>query len=171
MNNRITLSLAAVAALSLSGCKYEGHMGHQHADTAKIAADIKAQEVQWQKDYASKNVDAAAAVFATDGILAAPGEPLATTSAARRKAIQDLTSDPNFKLDFASDEEQVAEAGDLAYSRGHFSIQATDKATNKPVASTGNFLTVFKKQDDGSWKAVADYIVPGPAAAATPAAK
>ena len=63
-------------------------------------------------------------------------------------------------------------SGDLASSRGHFSLTMTDKATNKPVTTTGSYLTVFKRQDDGSWKAVEDFITPGPAAApAAPAAK
>ena len=42
----------------------------------------------------------------------------------------------------------------------------TDKATNKPVTSTGSYLTVFKKDDDGGWKAVEDFVTPGPAPAA-----
>jgi ketosteroid isomerase-like protein len=50
----------------------------------------------------------------------------------------------------------------------------TDKATSKPATSTGSYLTVYQKQDDGSWKAVEDFITPGPAPAAAapaPAAK
>jgi ketosteroid isomerase-like protein len=42
----------------------------------------------------------------------------------------------------------------------------TDKATNKPVTSSGTYLTVYKKQADGGFKAVEDAIIPGPAPAA-----
>jgi ketosteroid isomerase-like protein len=42
----------------------------------------------------------------------------------------------------------------------------TDKATNKPAESRGSYLTVYKKQADSSWKAVEDFITPGPAPAA-----
>jgi ketosteroid isomerase-like protein len=64
----------------------------------------------------------------------------------------------------------VASAGDLATSRGHYTITMTDKATGKPVTSTGTYLTVFKKQADGDFKAVEDMIIPGPAPAAAAAA-
>jgi ketosteroid isomerase-like protein len=160
------LTAAALAACSLAGCKEEGHV-----DTAKIAADIKAQEVQWMRDYNDRNVNAAVGHYTDDAVVAAPGEPLAAGTAERRKAIEALVGDPNFKLDFASDDQQVAKAGDMAYSRGHYTIQATDKATNKPVTGSGNYVVIFRKQDDGSWKAAADFITPGPVPAATPAAK
>jgi len=50
-----------------------------------------------------------------------------------------------------------------------WSTAGIKKATSKPVDSTGSYLTVYKKESDGSWKAVEDFITPGPAAA--PAAK
>ena len=45
----------------------------------------------------------------------------------------------------------------------------TDKATGKPATSAGSYLTVYKRQADGSWKAVEDFITPGPAPTATAA--
>jgi ketosteroid isomerase-like protein len=48
-------------------------------------------------------------------------------------------------------------------------MTTTDKATNKPVDSSGSYLTVWQKQSDGSWKAVEDFVTPGPAPAATAA--
>ena len=81
----------------------------------------------------------------------------------RRKELQGLINDPNMKLTFAADRVQVAESGDLAYSRGHFAITTTDPKTSKPVDSQGSYLTVYKKQADGSWKAAEDFITPGPA--------
>ena len=170
MTNRITLSIAAIAALALAGCDHHRWSGHHHADTAKIADEIRAKEAGWQKEYESKDVAALAGQYSDDGAIAGPGDPLATSGAERRKALQGMTSDPNFALTFGSDRILVARSGDLASSRGHYSLTMTDKATNKPVTSTGNYLTVFKKQDDGSWKAVEDFVVPGAPAAAQPPA-
>lgn len=163
MTNGIRLSLAVAAtALALAACDHDGGRGRQHADTARIADDIKAKEAQWRKDYAAKNMDALAGQYASDAALASPGDPLAVTDTDRRKALQSLTADPNFALTFSSDRVLVAKSGDLASSRGHYSITTTDKATNKPVASSGSYLTVYRK-DDGGWKAVEDFITPGPA--------
>ena len=171
MTRRFSLTLAAAAALTIAGCDSQGRADHHDADTAKIADELKAKEAQWMKDYQSKNVSALADQYSDDGAIAGPGDPLATSAAERRKALTGLTSDPNFALTFASDRILVAQSGDLASSRGHYSLTMTDKATNKPVTSEGNYLTVFKKQDDGSWKAVEDFITPGPAAAPPAAAK
>jgi ketosteroid isomerase-like protein len=166
-----SFTLAATAALALCGCDHKGWRNHHHPDPAKIAQDIKAQETQWQKDYADKNLNALAAHYAPDAALADVGSPVATSDSDRRKELGQLISDPNLNLTFAADRVQVARSGDLAYSRGHFTIRMTDKTTNKPSTSNGSYLTVWQKQPDDSWKAVEDFITPGPAAApAAPAA-
>ena len=167
MHKAIPVTLAALAALSVGACTKGAEAA---ADTAKITESIKAQEAQWEKDYAAKDINALAGHYADDAALAGPGDPVATNDSERRKLLQGFVTDPNLKLAFSSDRVEVAQSGDLASSRGHYSMTMTDKATNKPVDSTGTYLTVYKKQDDGSWKVVADYIVPGPPAAA-PAAK
>ena len=162
----MALMCVASALLLATGCNKTAGA----ADTAKIADGIKAQEAQWEKDYADKDVNALAAHYADDAAMGSPGDPLASTEADRRKGLNALVSDPNFGLTFAADKVEVAQSGDLAYSRGHYSIRLTDKATNKPASSDGTYLTVWRKQSDGSWKAVEDFIVPGPAAAPAPAA-
>jgi ketosteroid isomerase-like protein len=168
MHKAIPVTLAALAALAVDGC----NKGTQaSADAAQISDGIKAQEAQWEKDYAAKDINALAGHYADDAALAGPGDPVATSDAERRKALQGFVTDPNLKLSFASDRIEVAQSGDLASSRGHYSLTMTDKATNKPVNSTGTYLTVYKKQADGSWKAIEDFITPGPAPAAAPAAK
>ena len=170
MHKAIPVTLAAFAALSASGCTKSAQAS---GDTAQITDSIKAQEAQWQKDYAAKDINALAGHYADDAALAGPGDPVATSDSERRKLLQGFVTDPNLKLAFSSDRVEVAQSGDLASSRGHYSMTITDKATSKPVDSTGTYLTVYRKQKDGSWKAIEDFITPGPApaAAATAAAK
>lgn len=163
MHKSVPILIASLAALSATGCTQGAKAS---ADTAQITDSIKAQETQWEKDYAAKDVNALAGHYAADASLGGPGDPLATTEVDRRKVLTTLVSDPNFKLSFKTDRIVVAQAGDLASSRGHYSITMTDKATNKPATSTGSYLTVYKKQDDGSWKAIEDFVTPGPAPAA-----
>jgi ketosteroid isomerase-like protein len=76
-----------------------------------------------------------------------------------------FAADPVLKVEFASDRIQVAASGDLAYTRGHYTMTMTDPATRKPAAGSGSYLTVWKKQPDGGWKAVEDFVTPGPGAA------
>ena len=42
----------------------------------------------------------------------------------------------------------------------------TDPGTGKAASGTGSYLTVWKKQADGSWKAVEDFVTQGPATTA-----
>lgn len=164
----IPLMFATAAAFITTGCTKGAEAA---ADTSKIADSIKAQEAGWEKAYADKDINVLAGEYADDAALASPGDAVATTGTDRRKAIGALINDPNFKLSFATDQVRVASSGDMASSRGHYTITTTDKATNKPVTGSGTYLTVYKKQADGGFKAVEDVIIPGPAAAATTEAK
>jgi ketosteroid isomerase-like protein len=163
MKKLIPMALAGMAAFTMTGCMKGADTT---ADAAKITDSIKAQEAAWEKGYADKDINVLAGEYADDAALASPGEPLATTDVDRRKSLGALITDPNFKLSFATDRVLVASAGDLATSRGHYTLTMTDKATSKPVTSSGTYLTVYKKQADGAFKAVEDVIIPGPAAAA-----
>ena len=165
MHKALLFSFAATGALALAGCDHSRLDKGHHVDTAKVAADIKAHEAQWQKDYAAKNADALTAHYADDATLIEPFAAPSATAADRRKSILALTGDPNFSLTFSSDRVEVARSGDLAYSRGPYTIRMTDKETGKPVTSSGTYLTVWQKRDN-EWKAVEDVIVPGPAVSA-----
>jgi len=156
-------TLLALGALMLTGCSKPAE---SKVDTAAIEKQIRDIETQWNKDYDSKNVEALAGHYADDAALANPGSALATDSATRRQGISDFVADPAMKIRFSSDRIEVASSGELVSSRGHYTITYTDPNTKKPVDGTGSYLTVYKKQDDGSWKAVEDFVTPGPAPAA-----
>jgi ketosteroid isomerase-like protein len=163
MHKAIPLTIAAVAALGVSGCTKGAKAA---TDPAQAEQSIRAQEAQWQKDYAAKDVNALAGHYVDDAELGDVNAAIANNDVDRRKELQSLISDPNLKLSFAADRVEVAQAGDMAVSRGHFAITTTDPKTNKPVDGQGSYLTVYKKQADGSWKATEDFITPGPAPAA-----
>ena len=160
------ISLAATALVVIAGCD-QAPQKAPATDVAAVEKELRGIETQWNADYNSRNVDAILGHYAEDAALANPGAPLVAASESRRAAITQFVSDPNLKISFASDRVQVAKSGDLAYTRGHFTLQGTDPATKQPRTDAGNYLTVWKKQSDGSWKAVEDFITPGaPAAAA-----
>ena len=94
--------------------------------------------------------------YADDAFFIAPGIKGANGSTEIRQAYANGLADPNFAINFASDKIDVASSGDLAYSRGHFTEKFTDPKTQQVMTTSGSFLTVFKKQQDGSWKAEED---------------
>ena len=73
-----------------------------------------------------------------------------------RAGLKDMLADPAVSLTFQSATVDVAKSGDLAYTQGSYQLTVTDPATHKPINDFGNYVTTFRKQADGSWKAVAD---------------
>lgn len=155
---RSIVSMGVAAAL-LAGCDSKP----RKADSAASEQQILAQEEAWNRAYAKRDAEALAGFFADDGAMASPGEQLVRGKDSIRRASEEFAKDPNLNVTFRSNRVQVAQSGDLAYSRGQYMFTSTDPATDQPESSRGHYLTVWKKQADGSWKAVEDFITPGPA--------
>lgn len=162
MNRFVQLVLPAMA-LSTAGCDHPDKAGHPAVDPRAIQAELRSIEAQWNRDYAAHDGAAIAGHYAKDAALANPGAPLVAGEEGIRAATKEFAADPNLQVQFASDRIQVGRAGELAYTRGHFTMRSTDPATHKPRTDSGNYLTVWQKQADGSWKAVEDFVTPGPA--------
>ena len=50
---------------------------------------------------------------------------------------------------------EVARSSDIAYETGAYELTTTE-AKKQPVISTGKYVLVWKKQDDGKWKIAED---------------
>ena len=151
----------AAAAAALAACQ----PATTKVDTSQIEAMLKRNEASWNQAYASRDAAKLAGAYANDAALANPGAPLVTGGDAIRKETGGFAADPNLKVQFASDRIQVAASGDLAYTRGHYTMTATNPTTKQAENSAGSYLTVWQKQPDGMWKAVEDFVTPGPAIA------
>ncbi|MFP5328908.1 MAG: YybH family protein [Alphaproteobacteria bacterium] len=147
----------ACAALALSACDKEA----PKPDTAAIEQQLQANEARWNRAYAERDAEALAGMYADDAALANPGEALVRGKDAIRKATAAFAADKNLKVSFQANRIQVAASGDLAYTRGRYTLTMTNPDSGKPETSTGHYLTVWQKQADGSWKAVEDFITPG----------
>ena len=158
-----TFALLGAAAIALTtGCQNAGSAGA--VDTNAIVTAIKADEKAWSDEFQAKprNLEALVAHYADDAFFLAPGTKPATGMTEIRSVYAEGLNDPNFNIHFAADKVEVAQAGDLATSQGRFEETYTDPELKKPVKVSGSFLTVYKKQADGSWKAVQDWAVADP---------
>jgi ketosteroid isomerase-like protein len=124
-------------------------------ESAKDAVDRTAQEIL--DAFEAKDSAKANSYYAPDAIIATAGRPAAKDGRAVSKAIKDDLTDPNFKMTLAHEKTEVAGSGDLAYRRGSYKITATNPQTKKAENITGTYLTVFRKQVDGSWKVAEDF--------------
>lgn len=148
----LCLTLAVIAA----GCS--------NADAPAPAPDTRAADIQavkdlevaWAKDGATRDPEKWASYFADGGSGLYPGGPTLHGKAAVKAAMASLMTDPNFVVSFRSDRMMASKGGDMVYSEGAYTMTMTDPKTKKPVTDKGKYLTVYTKQPDGSWKAIAD---------------
>jgi len=148
------LLAAAAAILTLAGCTQAPAPA---PDTREADAKaIRDGEDAWNKDWASKDVDKIVGHYADDANLMVPGLPIASGKAAANAALKPFMADPNLALTFTATQVEVSKGGDLAYSRGTYSMTTTDEKTKKPVTEKGKYVTVYRKGADGTWKAIQD---------------
>jgi uncharacterized protein (TIGR02246 family) len=119
---------------------------------------VKDLEAAWAKDAAAKDADKFASYYADDASALMPGEPLISGKPAIAAALKSMFGDPNFSLNFQATRADASKGGDFVYTQGSYTMAMSDPKTRKPVTDKGKYLTIFKKQADGSWKAVADMI-------------
>lgn len=162
------LSLAAMSlAVFLAGCTPAAPPPPPPDTHDADVKAIKDVETAWVQAFATKDADKVATVYSEDASVFMTDSPIITGIPAIKAALKPIVADKNFAITFASDKVDVAKSGDLGYSQGAYTMTSTSPKTKKAVTEKGKYVTVFKKQADGSWKAVSDiFNADGPAAPA-----
>ena len=139
-------------------------------DAAKAAADVRATEVRWNAASVARDPARFASYYDADAVDIGPGADPMRGPAAIAAGMAEAFKDPNFSLTFAADKVDIAAGGDMAYTQGHFTETETSPGAQAKLVQSGSYVTVYKKQADGSWKAVADIASNGPPSGAPKAA-
>lgn len=121
----------------------------------KATNGIRAADAAWLKTYEAKDVDKAVAFCDEQGSMLWPNEPVATGKDAITKLTASAFAMADFKLVWQPDKIGVARSGDLSYTSGAY-VWSFKDASGKHVSDKGKYLTVWKKQADGSWKVLFD---------------
>lgn len=104
---------------------------------------------------ADKGSEGWMAWFADDGMIVTAEGPLARG----RQAVHDLTApfleDPNVTFTWEPELAEVAAAGDMGWTVGSYRVTAIGE-DGQPIERTGRYVTVWQRQDDGSWKVALD---------------
>jgi len=165
MKRLATLCAISAMAFAMTAC-------NQTPDTHD--ADVKAiqdNEAQWNQEYGAKDNDKIVAHYADDAILMVPGTPSSSGKEAIRAALKEMVADPSLSLQFHATKVEVAKSGDVAYTQGTYTMTLTDPKTKQVINDHGSYVTTYRKQPDGTWKAVADIAtseVPPPAPPSQP---
>ncbi len=153
------LSLAAVSlAVCLIGCTPAAPPAPPPDTHDADVKAIKDVETAWVQAFATKDADKIATFYSDDASVFITGAPIITGMPAIKGALKPMVADKNFAITFASDKVDVAKSGDLGYSQGAYTMTSTAPKAKKVLTEKGKYVTVYKKQGDGSWKAVADIV-------------
>ena len=130
--------------------------------TVGKAADLEAfkaaVEDTWDK-YSiamnAENPDLWISLWDENGIQMPPGAPAVVGKPAIEKGIHASYEALEWE-EFIIYLEEVKVAGDWGYARGTYSASITPRAGGETAFLDGKYLTIFKRQPDGSWKLFRD---------------
>jgi uncharacterized protein (TIGR02246 family) len=154
MRNTSLIVCLALVALT-AGCSNPPPAPPPDTRPADLQA-VKEVEAAWIKAMAAKDADKFASYLAEDACGLYPGAGILNGKEAIKAAFAPYFADPNFSLTFESTRAMASKGGDMVYSQGTYTITMTNPKTKKPMTDKGKYLTIYTKQADGSWKAVAD---------------
>ena len=140
--------------ITLASCT-SNQQQSQPDNRASDESAIRAIDADWVKAAAAKDAQRISSYYADGASLLAPGAPLAAGKDAIQKAWAGMLATPGFSLTFTPTKIEVSRAGDLAYEIGDYQMTTNDKK-GKPQVVKAKYVTVWRKQPDGSWKALAD---------------
>ena len=145
-SQRIAIGLVFLIA----GSTAFGQASRNAQEDAVLAADTA-----WLKVYAAKDLEKSVAFFDDEGSMLAPNSPIATGRDALTKLIGSAFAIPDYKLRWHANKVGVAHSGELGYTSGTYDFGLKD-ASGKIISDKGKFLTIWKKEADGSWKVLFD---------------
>lgn len=146
-----------LVTLMLAGCSSAPPA--PKVDLAAEQAKIRDLETAWNQELSAKDVEKIVSHYTDDSALMIPGAPMVKGKDGARTLWKGMIEDPNLKMSFAQQAFHISESGDLAITRGSYTMVMSDPKTKKPVDDKGSYVTVYKKQADGSWKVVEDIAV------------
>jgi ketosteroid isomerase-like protein len=152
-HSSITVLIGCCLALLAIRCNQQ-----QKPTTDTRAADeaaIRQSDIAWSKVAEAKQLDAHNTYFLEDAVVLAPNEAMTAGKGAIRKMVGDMFATPGFAVKWQPTKVEAARSGDIGYSLGTYELSMNDPK-GRPMADRGKYVTVWKKQADGSWKVAVD---------------
>jgi ketosteroid isomerase-like protein len=110
-------------------------------------------EARFARDVAARGGAAFADWFAGDAVALGNGAaPQIGKAAIARSA---TWSPKDYQLTWTPTDALMGPSGDMGYTWGHFEGHSKD-ANGNPVTTSGRYITMWRKEPDGTWKVVLD---------------
>lgn len=135
----VIAGLASIAAGAACGQS----VNVEQERTALLAVDR-----EWSQT--TKEPEKFVSYFADGATVYAPGMPAVTGGEAIRKTYTEMSKAPGFALSWTPTKADVSAGGDLGTTAGAYEM------TMGGTSEKGKYVTVWKKQSDGTWKVTDD---------------
>ncbi len=103
----------------------------------------------------ARDLDALVAFYTDDASVLTANAPIFTGKQAIKDGLKPMLADPQFSLILMPTRVEVSKSGDMAFTQGPYKMTFSDFRGNK-FEDEGKYLTVWRKLQDGTWKAVED---------------
>lgn len=145
----VRLSFIGLLTLLIGSCT------HKAADTEAIGEELMELSREWSEVAATGNIDSLMTYWADNAVMMPPGQPPLRGKEAIRSFVETGFQAPGFEISWEPLSAHVSELGDMAYLF-ETNRMAFDDSLGNRVVQHNKVVTVWRKQEDGSWKNVVD---------------
>ena len=124
------------------------------ASPKATAETLKQLEDELMKAAADKGSAGYMSYYAEDSVELPNGSPIIQSKVNIAKGMGFL-DDKNNRLIWTPVGADISASGDLGYTFGNYEYRSKDK-NGKPTVERGKYTSIWKRQNDGSWKVVLD---------------
>lgn len=156
MRSVLVLALMAGAAASAAG---QGGGSATRFDRAASRRAVLEVDRELSRASESRKIDAFAALLDPDTVFVSESGPPARGRDAVRVKWAQFFDPAGPSLTWEPYEGEVSSQSDLGYTRGKFLFHGKDES-GKPVTERGEYLSIWRMQQDGTWLLVVDSSLP-----------
>ncbi len=132
-----------------------GGMGCTPAAPTATPGELLEVDRSFAKATAERGAEGWGAYFAEEGRLLSDGQAEIRGREAIRQAVEPFLSATGTSLTWEPEGARLAASGDLGYTWGTY-VSTQPGADGEPEVERGRYLTIWRRQADGSWKVELD---------------
>lgn len=150
---KVALALALAPSLGLFACsqgeQQEGmEMG---VDMEALTTEMAQLEAEWKQAYEAGDAASLASLYAEDAVYMAPYMGAIRGRAAIQTRLAEAMGEMTSRQ-ITIDRTDAGASGDLAYGIGTYNLQMGLEGMDEPMNDNGKYVTLSKRDADGSWK-------------------
>lgn len=134
---------------ALAGCAHG-------VDIAPERNALMSVDERFARETAARGAAGWSSFFAEDGRMLMDKGPIITGREQISAAMAQSFAKPGFAIQWQPAFADVSASGDLGYTSGRFQVVQNGSDGKPAVTNRGKYVTVWKRQSDGSWKVVLD---------------